>query len=140
MSDRLEIQDLLSRYTYAIDDRNWERLDEVFVADADIDYTQVGGIRGNREEMKTWLADVMSPYSAFQHMTATTELKLNGDTANARTLLFNPMILKDLEKDKALFFVGLWYVDHMVRTPDGWRIKQRVEKKCWNTAPEGMMP
>jgi hypothetical protein len=140
VSDRLEIQDLLAKYTYAIDDRNWDALDEVFLPESIIDYTVVGGIRGTRDEIKAWLAGAMSEFSMFQHMTATTELKIDGDTASARTILFNPMIMKDVEKEKALFFVGLWYCDDLVRTPEGWRIKLRYERKSWNTAPAGKMP
>ena len=43
ISDRIEIQDLLSRYTDAIDRRDWDALDGVFTPDAFIDYTSVGG-------------------------------------------------------------------------------------------------
>ena len=47
MSDRLEIQDLFARYSFAIDDRNWDALDSVFTPDAAIDYTETGGAKGN---------------------------------------------------------------------------------------------
>ena len=30
-----------------------------------------------------------------------------------------------------LMFCGLWYLDTVVRTPEGWRIKERVEKKSY---------
>src|SRR5580692_5606052 len=40
LSDRLEIQDLMVAYSYAIDHRQWEDLDDVFTADAIIDYSQ----------------------------------------------------------------------------------------------------
>ena len=30
ISDRMEIQDLMVRYSYAIDSRNWDALDDVF--------------------------------------------------------------------------------------------------------------
>ena len=46
ISDRLEIQDLLNRYSYAIDERNFDDLDNVFTPDATIDYSQVGGDKG----------------------------------------------------------------------------------------------
>ena len=51
MSDRLEIQDLFSRYTYAIDERNWDGLDDVFTPDAFIDYTEAGGEKGQLPEI-----------------------------------------------------------------------------------------
>ena len=43
ISDRFEIQDLLVAYCHAIDTRNWDALDDVFTADAVIDYTEMGG-------------------------------------------------------------------------------------------------
>ena len=48
ISDRLEIQDLLVAYSYAIDSRDWAALDDVFTPDAHIDYTVFGGI-GRRQ-------------------------------------------------------------------------------------------
>ena len=41
ISDRLEIQDLLSRYSYAIDERNWDGLDDVFTPDPDALWSSV---------------------------------------------------------------------------------------------------
>jgi len=127
MSDRLEIQDLFARYSFAIDDRDWDALDDVFTADAVIDYTAAGGVRGTLPQIKTWLAQVMARFSAYQHMVATTQLKLAGDSATSRTILFNPMVV---EKDgvKQVFFIGLWYRDQLVRTARGWRIRERIEQ------------
>ncbi len=127
MSDRLEIQDLFARYSYAIDDRDWDGLDEVFTADALIDYSEAGGARGTLKEIKAYLGSAMDKFSGFQHLVATMKLELQGDSAHSRTILFNPMIV---EKDggKHVFFVGLWYVDDLVRTPKGWRINHRSEK------------
>ena len=56
ISDRLEIEEVLTRYTRAIDTGAWDRLDTVFTADARIDYTQSGGIEGGYAEVKAWLA------------------------------------------------------------------------------------
>ena len=71
LSDRLEIQDLLVAYSYAIDFRDWDALDEVFTPDAFIDYTAFGGSSGNLEETKKFLAAAMPMFSGFQHMVAT---------------------------------------------------------------------
>lgn len=129
MSDRLEIQDLLARYCHAIDLREWDLLDEIFTPDAHIDYTAVGGIRGSFTEVKEWLATVLPSFSVTQHLAATTKLDLHGDTADARTILLNPMISTDERGDEHVLFAGLWYRDGLVRTDDGWRIAQRVEEK-----------
>lgn len=129
MSDRLEIQDLLARYSFAIDDHDWDALDRVFTPDAHIDYTAAGGIKGRYPEVKEWLASVLPLFAITQHLAATTTLDLAGDTAQARTILFNPMVSRDDRGDEHVLFVGLWYRDELVRTTDGWRIARRVEEK-----------
>jgi len=30
-----------------------------------------------------------------------------------------------------VFFQGLWYRDRLIRTPDGWRMKELVEEGYW---------
>ena len=46
ISDRLQIQALLVRYTKAIDDKDFDLLDQVFTPDAHIDYASSGGPAG----------------------------------------------------------------------------------------------
>lgn len=141
MSDRLEIQDLFARYTYAIDDRDYDALDDVFTPDAVIDYSETGGEKGSVAEIKRWLPVAMAKFPKFQHMVATTQLKLSGDTARSRTILFNPMIHADAAGTERVFFIGLWYRDELVRTPEGWRIASRYEEMGYAyNAPADMGP
>ena len=138
MSDRLEIQDLLTAYCHAIDLRDWDALDNVFTADAFIDYTQAGGERGALPQIKAYLDRAMKQFSGFQHMVSTMKLELDGDAAKAKTILFNPMITEH-GGSQHVFFVGLWYCDRLVRTAEGWRIRERVEECPWfHNLPQGM--
>lgn len=140
ISDRLEIQDLLARYSHAVDRREWGALAQVFTPDAVIDYTEMGGARGTLPQIQAWLADAMSRFKVFQHLVGTTELTLSGDTAKARTLCHNPMVL---ERDGAdhVFFCGLWYRDELVRTPDGWRISDRYQERAYfHNVPDDLGP
>lgn len=128
MSDRLEIQDLLSCYSHAIDERAWDRLDEIFTSDAVIDYTETGGAKGSVAQIKAWLPIALERFPRFQHMVATTKLDLDGDHANSRTILFNPMVHRSDDGTEQVFFIGLWYRDKLVRTGNGWRIAERYEE------------
>jgi 3-phenylpropionate/cinnamic acid dioxygenase small subunit len=138
ISDRLEIQDLLVRYSHAVDSRDWDAFEEVFSADAVIDYTEMGGPRGGVKETRAFLESAMPMFSSFQHMIANTVLELDGDTARARTICHNPMVLDRGEGQTHVFFCGLWYRDVLVRTPEGWRIKDRYEERSYfhNAPPE----
>jgi SnoaL-like domain len=130
ISDRLEIQDLMVRYSYAIDNRDWNALDDVFTPDAHIDYSVFGGSVGNLEETKKFLAEAMPMFTTLQHMVSGTTIAFDGDTANTKTQCHNPMTMGDAEKPD-LMVCGLWYVDKLVRTADGWRIKERVEESVY---------
>lgn len=137
ISDRIEIQDLMVAYSHAIDTRDWDALDEVFTPDALIDYSAMGGSRGGLEETKEFLRKAMARFAGFQHMVATSKVDLDGDSAEGRTICHNPMVL-EREGTEHVFVCGLWYVDELVRTAEGWRIAKRVEERCYveNMPPE----
>jgi 3-phenylpropionate/cinnamic acid dioxygenase small subunit len=137
ISDRIEIDDLLIRYTVAIDTKDWELLDTVYTPDARIDYTTSGGIKGEYPEIRAWLAEALAPFTMTQHLISNSVAKIDGDTASARTMVFNPMGTDDGKGGLNLFYVGAWYDDKLVRTPDGWRIAERFEEKAFfDTRPQ----
>jgi hypothetical protein len=132
ISDRLEIQQLLTDYATAIDQRRFDDLDRIFTPDAHIDYRAMGGIEGPYPQVKAWLAEVLPDFPAYCHLNGNVDIRLAGDTATSRTLCLNPMKLPDGGTDSGgqLLFLGLWYDDEFVRTPAGWRLTRRVEVKC----------
>ena len=131
ISDRLEIQDLMTRYSYAIDTRDWDALDDVFTPDAHIDYSVFGGSVGNLAETKEFLGGAMPMFTTLQHMVSGTTITFTGDdSADTKTQCHNPMTMGDAEHPD-LMVCGLWYVDKLVRTDEGWRIRERVEDKVY---------
>jgi SnoaL-like protein len=127
LSDRLELQDLITAYSYAIDFHRFDDLDDVFTPDATVDLTATGGIRGTLPEVKEWLGTVLPSFGGHQHLVATSQVTLDGDTATARTICHNPMWFTDAADGPMC--VGLWYLDSFARTPAGWRITARVQQK-----------
>ncbi len=63
LSDRTEINDALIRYTIAVDTGEWDRLDTVFTPDAQIDYSESGGLVGAFGDVKPWLAENLPAFS-----------------------------------------------------------------------------
>ena len=131
IADRLAIQDLLTRYCRAIDTRDWDLLDTVFTADARVDYTAAGGIRGAFPEVKAWLAEVLPRFAMTQHVVANHDIRVAGDTATSRVYVYNPMGTRNAAGGLDLFFFGGYYVDRLVRTAEGWRIVERVEETAF---------
>jgi 3-phenylpropionate/cinnamic acid dioxygenase small subunit len=138
ISDRLEIQELLIRYSHCVDTHDWDGWEQVFTDDAVIDYTEMGGPRGSVKETRAFLESTMPMFSSTQHMLGNTVLELDGDEARARTICHNPMVL-DREGKPHIFVCGLWYRDVLVRTSDGWRIKDRYEERSFiDNLPPGL--
>jgi hypothetical protein len=135
ISDRMELQQLLINYSEAIDRQRFDDLDAVFTPDAYIDYRQMGGIDGKYPQVKAWLAEVMLNFPAYAHMLGIPAIRIDGDTATARTFCFNPMVFSSRASDSdkpTMMLLGLWYNDEFVRTTAGWRMSRRAETKCFD--------
>jgi hypothetical protein len=132
ISDRIEIDDLITSYTRAVDTLDWPRYDAVFTPDATIDYTASGGMKGTRDEVRDWLAEMLPMFSIMQHYVLQKEVTLDGDTAEARVYLMNPMGIAQPDGSMWRMEVGGYYVHQLVRTPDGWRSRELVEELAWD--------
>jgi 3-phenylpropionate/cinnamic acid dioxygenase small subunit len=134
LSDRFEIQDLVFHYAHLIDSKSFDRLrEDVFTADAHVDYSAMGGSVGDLEETIVFLkASVTNEvFPNTQHLNANVQVQLQGNEATGRVMCFNPMEMRLGEASTQTFFLGLWYVDTYRRTEEGWRIARRAEEKSW---------
>jgi 3-phenylpropionate/cinnamic acid dioxygenase small subunit len=130
MSDRIEINDLLTRYAKAIDTQDYELLDTCFLPDADVDYVSSGGIAGKYPEVRAWLEKALAIFSVTIHSLSNSEIELDGDRATGRTLVTNPMSMQQGDDKQTIFTVYAHYEDELVRTADGWRIARRFERQA----------
>lgn len=142
ISDRLEIEGVIVRYTRAIDTGDWDALDTVFTADAEIDYTESGGVADTYPAVKPWLAEVLPAFFPRRmHSLAQVDIRFpengqSGDEALATAYFHNPMPVPDSGGEdgaggtKVVEFGGLYH-HTMVRTPDGWRSRKLHEEIVW---------
>lgn len=132
ISDRLEIQEVLIRYTRAIDTGDWDRLDTVFTPDAAIDYAESGGITGDFATVKPWLAEVLPAFFPRRmHTLGQLEITLDGDEATVAAYFHNPMPMDDGQGGTKIVEFGGLYHHSMVRTPGGWRSRALREEIVW---------
>ena len=131
LADRLAIADVLTRYAWSLDSKEFDGLDDVFTVDAHIDYTSSGGVAGAFPEVKAWLTSVLSHFPAYQHLVTNTDIRVDGDTATSRAEFYNPMVTAKPDGSRGIFFVGGEYHDRLARTPSGWRITERIERSVW---------
>jgi 3-phenylpropionate/cinnamic acid dioxygenase small subunit len=137
LADHLDIEDVLTRYAWALDSKHFDELDDVFTPDAHIDYTSSGGEAGAYPHVKAWLAKVLPHFPAYQHLVTNKQITIDGDRATSRSEFYNPMVMAKRDGTTSIFFVGGEYHDQLIRTPNGWRITDRVETSVWT---DGAVP
>ena len=115
-ADRLELHELPGRYGDAIDDRNWDRLRQVFTDDAIFDLTGVGARRLDGIEDIVHFMDVEAQHPKT-HMMTNIYVDDGGESV---TMNFRIVALLG----KGLVGTASYY-DTVVKTPDGWRVKHR---------------
>jgi hypothetical protein len=135
ISDRLEIQELISQYSHAIDTRRFDDAVALFTADGTADYTASGGLAGDRKIVLDQIATSMSFLTGSQHLVATSTITLAGDTATARSICHVSLQMPGSDGESQVFFSGLFYADALARTPDGWRFSDRRVEEPWVRLP-----
>ena len=132
ISDRLEIEALLTRYAKAVDRKDWDLYRTVFTEDAFIDYTSAGGSASGVDEMAEWLDAALGQFGATQHMISNIDIHIEpgADTATVEAMFHNPMVMPD----KSSWVTGGWYHHQLVRTTDGWRSARLIEESAYFSA------
>ena len=128
ISDRLELEKLVTDYATAVDARNFTEFNNLFIADAIIDYTAVGGISGNLKEIIVYLETALDFFPNYQHFISNISLTITGNNATGRVMCFNPM----QTKENQVFFLGIWYHDTYINVDDRWFISSRIEESSWS--------
>lgn len=134
LSDRLDIQDTISRYSLGQDAHQGansnilEQWDETFATDGRVDFSAAGGPVGTYRDLSRWMRGdgdtpgIMSGFSNWQHMLSLPIVVLSGDTAAARTDFFATHRGRVEQGSNVHYNAAGAFHDDLVRTPEGWRI------------------
>lgn len=124
-SDLLEIQQLIYRYAWLIDTRDFDGLERVFAPGAEVHYNVFGGVKQVWPELKSFLRMGLSLHRVTQHQMSNPMVDLDGDRAAARTY-GNLVHVQELLDGKPSYVVQhAIYTDALERRPEGWRITSR---------------
>jgi hypothetical protein len=124
--DRLEIADLLQRYFTALDAKDYELLETVFVPGAKLHYEMGPGSRPSAyPEMVQAFRDFNASFLVTQHMMGHPQIALVGDEARSRTSLRALHVQQKTGGERSTWLVYGFYRDLHVRASEGWRISER---------------
>ena len=127
--DRLEINDLVTRYYCAADRRDFVAFVGCFVPGTLVDYSEMLPVPDALpiEEVAAIIESTMAKmYSNTQHFMGNHTVAIDGDTATGETycLAVHQYLDATLDDDQRPLS-ALRYIDRFVRTADGWRIEHR---------------
>lgn len=132
IADRLQIDALITQYAVGVDERDWDTVRACFTEDAILDYSAATGPRAKRDEVIDWIASLIPAFKSTQHLVVNRRVALDGDEATATAELFNPLAADDGAGGTKMMYVGGGYSDRLRRTPEGWRIVERVVSVRWS--------
>ncbi|MFE1925698.1 nuclear transport factor 2 family protein [Streptomyces asoensis] len=143
--DRLAVDGLVTDYAVAVDDGDWTAYRRLFTPDGRADYRSAGGIEGAAGDVASWLAEAMRLFAMRQHLIVNRRVSFGvlehdtGDTARVQADYVNPMRLAEGAQDAAAgapdFVCGGRYGFALVRTPQGWRVREVVVREKWRRLP-----
>jgi len=127
LADRAAIRDVVMAYATAIDRRDWPGVRACFTADAACDYAW---FRGDLDTVLAAIERGVSQFESTMHLLGNHLAEIAGDTATAETyaLCHHRLRTADGTTDRS---VGMRYLDGLVRTPAGWRIRRRDVVVDW---------
>jgi 3-phenylpropionate/cinnamic acid dioxygenase small subunit len=116
-ADRLELHELPGRYGDAIDDRNWDGLGRIFTDDATFDLTDLGGprLQGLAEIRRYMDEEAQHPLTHLM-----TNIYVDEHPGGVK------LYFRIVARAKGGVFGTASYEDDVVKTADGWRVKDRV--------------
>ncbi|HTR75218.1 MAG TPA: nuclear transport factor 2 family protein [Solirubrobacterales bacterium] len=135
--DRAEITDVINRYCYGMDSRNWELYRSCWVDEIMLDLTELEAFFD--EPVESLKADdyVKSLVAFFdnlpqsQHMKIPSQWEFDGDKATVLSLMQGKHWMPTNTGGPIQTVVG-YYRDDFVKTPDGWKMCGMKELVHWN--------
>ena len=125
-ADKEQIAEVLIRYATGIDSKDWPLLRSCWTDEIDVDYQQLG-----RFTSADALTDVMRQLhenmGPTYHRMSNIVIAVDGDRATVRSYVQAVLMLQPNDSTNWVDALG-HYDDVFVRTPDGWRISERVSR------------
>ena len=128
LADRTAVTDVVLRYATALDTRDWDLLRTCFTDDVVTHYgpgPAQEGYEAFERTSRAWLP----PQVRSQHLIANVVVEVTDEGASSSAYVRADHVHEDLPGEH-LEFLGR-YLDELVRTSEGWRIRHRRFEIWW---------
>ena len=127
--DRLAIAEVTHRYCWALDSKQFELLDDVFLADASAEL--LSPLLEGRDAIRDRIRTALTSFDATQHTVTNHMVTVDGDRATCRCYL-HAQHVRTGTAGGDLFVIAGRYEDELMRTSNGWRIVFRRLVQVWS--------
>ena len=136
VADKIAVRDVLYRYAFGIDRRDWALFRSCFGDEVEIDLSSWNGSPPSRMSADAWVEGVragLSGFDATQHLTANHLVSTRGDRAHCTS---------DVQASHALgdrrVVLGGFYETGLERSADGFRIVSSRLEVTWRAGDEAL--
>lgn len=130
LADRAEVADLVMGLARAQDEKDWDGVRRAYLPAAR--YEHPGGVLDGVEEIVARTRRALEALDASQHLLGTQQITVAGDEARSRCYFHAQHVRQDAPGGEHYVIAGT-YADQLVRTPQGWRIAERVQAYQWRS-------
>jgi hypothetical protein len=138
--DRAAISDTVYAYATGLDRRDWALYRSIFTDQIEMDFASTG-IRAGVYDADRWVRDakrLFAGFSATQHTSTNHVHEVRGNEAtcvsNMQAEHFVERMPDDgLAEGENRWTIGGYYVNELVRTPDGWKLRKVTLNVTWST-------
>jgi uncharacterized protein (TIGR02246 family) len=123
--DEDDIRSVLIRFGRALDERRWDDYAALYAEDAVLQLPH--GRHEGREGLAEFVGADLGRYVATQHISASHDITVAGDTAEARSSLIGVHVTS--EDHQSFWMGGGWYHTRLRREPDGTWLLTKVEAR-----------
>jgi 3-phenylpropionate/cinnamic acid dioxygenase small subunit len=129
LQDKQEITEICYRYALSVDNRDWAGLANCFIAEAVAHYEGLPDCP-SYQAIEDTCRGALTPLTASQHLIGNVVATVHVDTADC-VCYFQAQHVKTGTEGGDNFIIAGRYDDQLVRTPDGWRIRERRLQAMW---------
>jgi len=129
--DRTRITDLLVRYAWALDGREWTLLREVFADPVVVEYP-VGFRSGPLDRCIDDFRTFHEVFDGSYHVMTNQHVEIDGDTARLRAYAQGTLVKRG-HRGGDHFAAGTYYEDSVVRVGEDWSVAKRTMHVVWTS-------
>jgi SnoaL-like domain len=128
LQDRLDIADVLYRYSSSVDSFDRDGIRSVLADDIWAQYGNSEPVSGG-DALADWITQATATAIWQHHLLNVYQVKVDGDRASTLSYLTSYQVFE--ENPNAAIILVARYHDELRRTPAGWKISKRVMELLW---------